>query len=311
MPAGIIIKREQGECVIRPFIYYPVHVFLRHARKNEISTEPPVGIPKRIQRAGAQDVPVLFYRPKAGGDRLPVLFHLHGGGWLFGNAQGVDGLSQYLADRLGCAVINIDYRLADEAPFPYPQTETADVAQYVLNHAGTFGIDPDKASVMGYSAGGHIAAGAAMLLRDRGIRLQKQILCYPFLDFTCFDYASYLGRGGLTAPVLSGAANKLMFAEMKREDPLLSPGHAPLELYRDLPPAILVACGVTDPLSVHAASYAKRLNEAGVKTDYLEYPDAFHGFIEGFGGTLPPANGQCEIAYRALEDIAGLSPFGD
>ena len=303
-------NRKGGGSAIKPAIYYPVHAWLTHARKNETAPSPLKGKPKRIPRKDAPDADILFYRPAAGGDALPVLFNLHGGGWLFGRAWGVDGQSQFLADTLGCAVINVDYRLLDEYPFPYPQRETADVVEYALSHAGTFGIDPERASVMGYSAGGHIAAGAAMLLRDRGVRLQKQILCYPFLDYTCFDYAAYLGRKPAEAPLFVSAANKIMFAEMKKEDPLLSPAHAPLELLRGLPPAILAACGVTDPLSVHAAAYAQRLRAAGVEAEYLEYPDADHGFMEWFSGKNPPEHPQETLLYRAVRDIAALSPFG-
>ena len=219
-------------------------------------------------------------KANAAASLLPVLFNVHGGGWIFGDAEGVDLQSQYLANHLRCFVVNVDYRLLDERPFPYPQTETADAVCYFLAHAAAYGIDPDRAALMGYSAGGHIAAGAAILLRDRGVKLASQVLCYPFLNFVGFDCAAYSNFRGVAAVAFNGFARSVLFEEMAKETALLSPANAKPDLLRGLAPAVIVSCGRNDPLLPQAEAYAEKLRQAGVKCVYREYKAAEHGFLE-------------------------------
>ncbi|MGE5595281.1 MAG: alpha/beta hydrolase fold domain-containing protein, partial [Hyphomicrobiales bacterium] len=65
--------------------------------------------------AGA--IPARLYAPEA--DRpLPVLVYFHGGGWVLGNIDSHDATCRTLANKTGCAVVSVDYRLAPEAKFP-------------------------------------------------------------------------------------------------------------------------------------------------------------------------------------------------
>ena len=104
-------------------VYYPVHLYLGNVRKKQHAAGPYLGKAFVVPRGAEKGVRVRLYRPAKDSERtLPVLFNVHGGAWLFGDAEGVDLQSQYLANHLDCFVVNIDYRMLDEEPFPYQQT---------------------------------------------------------------------------------------------------------------------------------------------------------------------------------------------
>ena len=65
----------------------------------------------------AGPIPARLYRPSAGGT-LPVLVFFHGGGWVVGNVESHDTMCRHFANRAGCVVVSVDYRLAPEHKFP-------------------------------------------------------------------------------------------------------------------------------------------------------------------------------------------------
>lgn len=261
--------------------FFPVHLYLANVRKKGHNPGPYHGEAFSVPRKGLPEVRVRLYRPADHtGGVLPVLFNVHGGAWIHGDAEGLDLQSQYLANHLKCFVVNVDYRLLDEHPFPYPQEETADTVAYFLAHAAEYGIDPEKAALAGYSAGGHIAAGTAMLLRDRGIKLTAQVLGYPFLNFIGFDFAFYNGFKGTAGKVFNRLTKKVLFQKMPMDCTFLSPARAEPEELKGLAPAVIIGCGKGDPLLPQAVEYAEKLTAAGVPAVFREYRDAEHGFLE-------------------------------
>ncbi|MBQ6164966.1 MAG: alpha/beta hydrolase [Clostridia bacterium] len=261
--------------------YFPVHLYLKNVRRKQHNRGPYEGKIFIVPRGKEKGVRVRLYRPVSDSGRtLPVLFNVHGGGWIFGDAEGVDLQSQYLANHLDCFVVNIDYLMADEKPFPYQQTEIADTVEYFISHCRTYHIDPDRIALMGYSAGGHLCAGAAILLRERGVRLCTQVLCYPFLNFIGFDYAKYGGYSEKIAPAFNRAIDRIFFENEPKDSLLVSPGNAEAYELRGLAPAVIITCGAGDPLLPQGEEYAWKLTGAGVKNVYKEYEKAVHGFME-------------------------------
>lgn len=229
-----------------------------------------------VPRENAKPIMTYLYRPAGGGENLPVVFNVHGGAWVGGDALLLDTQSQEMADRLGAMVVNINYVKADVKPFPYAQYEIRDTVRYFAHHAKEYDIDAQRFAVMGYSAGGHLSACAAQLLQQDGIRLSCQVLCYPFLDFTFQGETNNEMKDTLAG--LNGL-NDIFFPKLEATDPLVSPGLIQEQCLKELPDTIIVTCG-QDSLKSHADRYARRLEEAGVRVYMLDYPDSVHGFLE-------------------------------
>jgi acetyl esterase/lipase len=96
---------------------------------------------------------------------LPVVIWLHGGGWRFGDRHLAPDLAQF-AERAGLAVVSIEYRLSDEAKFPAPIEDVKTAVRWVRSVASYFRVDGGHIGLWGSSAGGHIAACAALSLED-------------------------------------------------------------------------------------------------------------------------------------------------
>ena len=99
---------------------------------------------------------VLAYRME---DRraLPLFINIHGGGFVFANADMDDPFMPGLAREADAKIISIDYSLAPEHPFPMAVEECYAVAQYAREHAAQMGIDPARIAMGGHSAGDNFA----------------------------------------------------------------------------------------------------------------------------------------------------------
>jgi acetyl esterase/lipase len=102
-----------------------------------------------------------LYIPAATSGPLSTVLWLHGGGWRFGDRRLAPDLRAF-AQRSKLAVVSIDYRLSDEAKFPAPVEDVKTAVRWVRSVAGEFGLDGDRIGLWGSSAGGHLAACAAL-----------------------------------------------------------------------------------------------------------------------------------------------------
>ncbi len=259
--------------------YWLLHQAMQRGRNKVRKKEPLIGQHFTVPRSGAKSVETFLYRPeKAISKSLPTLFNVHGGAWVGGDATTLDSQSQYIADRLGCFVVNINYTKLDVEPFPYPQQEIRDTVLYFRNHAKEYGIDITRFSLIGYSAGGHLCAGTAILLRDAGFQLNSQFLCYPFLDFTNFGMEGMgmeQGKAEKTDKLMDG----LFFPKMGKATSLLSPAAAPKEILKGLAAAEIITCGEDELLS-QSVQYEEHLTKAGVEVLRKDYRGSIHGFLE-------------------------------
>ena len=117
-------------------------------------------------------VPVRLLRPVKA-EKLPVIFFMHGGGFVEGNNDTHSMAQRKLAAYSGCVVIGIDYSLAPEIKYPRAIKECVAVCHYVSEHADEYGIDPEKIGFAGDSGGANMAMGVCMCLRDEGFDVSK------------------------------------------------------------------------------------------------------------------------------------------
>jgi acetyl esterase len=228
-----------------------------------------------VRDVDAAGVPARLYRPEAatGG---AVLF-MHGGGWAIGSIETHDGLCREIANASGASVLSVDYRLAPEDPHP-AALDDCDAAWYWLRLAADeLGLDYERVALAGDSAGGALAAGLALRLRDRGeppARLQA--LLYPCVD-PALDGASALefAEGfGLTR------ANMRWFWKtyLAGAQPTADSAPALAEDLSGLPPALVITAS-HDVLRDEGEAYAERLRAAGVTTELVRVDGTLHGFL--------------------------------
>ncbi len=126
------------------------------------------------------DVPALKARLYAV-DHVPrpALLYLHGGGFVIGSPNTHDSLCRQLALHSGCTVLSLAYRLAPEHRFPAAVFDTWAALETLLDPPPAWRLRPGPCAVGGDSAGGTLAAVAALHARDRGWPLALQLLITP------------------------------------------------------------------------------------------------------------------------------------
>ncbi|MGH9039120.1 MAG: alpha/beta hydrolase fold domain-containing protein, partial [Acidimicrobiia bacterium] len=122
-----------------------------------------VGVEDRLLPGADGTVPVRIYTPAgAGPGPLPVLVWFHLGGFVFGSVDWIDPISRTLANRSGCVVVSVDYRLAPEHPYPAAVDDAWTAVTWVAEHAAEIGADPARLAVGGDSAGANLATVACL-----------------------------------------------------------------------------------------------------------------------------------------------------
>lgn len=107
-----------------------------------------------------------IYRPQAAGDAvLPVIVSVHGGGWVYGDKERYQYYCMDLA-RKGFAVVNFNYRLAPEDPFPAAIEDVNRVFCWLADHAREYGIDLERLYTVGDSAGGQLSSQYIAMLTN-------------------------------------------------------------------------------------------------------------------------------------------------
>lgn len=110
-----------------------------------------------------------------------ALLWFHGGGYVMG--FGDDALGKLLAADVGCTVVSVDYRLAPEHPYPAGADDGFAAFKWLRDNAASLGIDENSIAIGGASAGGGLAAGVTLMIRDASEPLPIfQLLMYPMLD---------------------------------------------------------------------------------------------------------------------------------
>jgi acetyl esterase/lipase len=219
-----------------------------------------------------------------------AVVHAHGGGMIAGS---VDLFAPFVADhvaRSGVPVLSVAYRLAPEVHGETPAEDVFTGLTWLIDHADELGVDPTRIGVFGHSSGAGIAAGAAVLARDRGVPLAHQILLYPMLDDRTTEPDPHLAPTALW----TYHSNSIGWGELLGGDPP-GPVAAParLEDATGLPPTY-IEVGELDIFRDECVAYASKLWHCGVSAELHVHP----GLPHGFDHMQPDA----EFTRRALAD---------
>ncbi|MFI6996891.1 alpha/beta hydrolase [Nocardia sp. NPDC050175] len=250
-------------------------------------------------------LPVRVYRPSTGGTDLPLVVHVHGGGFV-GTAAQCDWANSHLAARLPAVVVSVEHRLlAPGTPLSDAIDDGWDVLRHIVEHAAEWGIDPARTAVVGESTGALIVAMAAIRAKAVGLQLRAQVLINPASDLTetMYDYPS-MSRYAHTQ---TASVPKLRLFQRLAVPPGTDP-HLVSPLFAadlgGLAPALVVV-PTLDPVADHGRRYAARLREFGTPVKLSEHPGAPHAFIT-LPGVVPQAKAaRAEIAEFLRGRLAG------
>lgn len=272
-----------------------------------LRTAPPLVTPETLAEAGLEsveasiaasdgyEIDVTVVRPigQCGGG--PGILHTHGGGMVMGDRwTGTAWLLPVLV-RHGAVMVTVDYRLAPEHPDPTPVEDCYTALAWTAEHAAELGIDAGRLLVAGASAGGGLAAGIALLARDRGgPSLCGQMLIYPMLDDRNDTISSQQIDG---VGVWDRASNLMGWTALlgeRRGGDQVSCYAAPARAtdLAGLPPTY-IDCGSSEVFRDEDVAFASGIWAAGGDAELHVWPGAFHGFE----GLVPDAT----LARQAIE----------
>lgn len=228
----------------------------------------------------------------------PALLYFHGGGFTIGSIDTHDRVCRMLAAGGDCLVFSVGYRLAPEHRFPSAHDDAFDSLAWLRDEAVALGVDPLRIAVGGDSAGGTLAAAAAIHARDRGWTLALQLLIYPGVA-SHQDSDSH--RRFANGYLLDAAAVQWFFTQTLRDERDRHDWRfAPLAAadLGGLAPA-WIAGAEYDPLIDEDRSYAERLRAAGVAVRFVQYDGMIHSFFQ-HGGFVRAARRAHQDACAAL-----------
>lgn len=230
---------------------------------------------------GQPEVTVYVVNAKPGSEPRPAILHTHGGGFVVGSAKQELPYLQQLAKDVDCVIVTVEYRLAPETRYSGSIEDNYAGLRWLHAQAATLGVDRARIAVMGESAGGGHAALLAIAARDRGeVPVAFQSLIYPMLDDRtggAVRLPAFIGAIGWDGPANQyGWRSFLGMAPGTGQVPAAAVPARVTDLSR-LPPTFIAVGGI-DLFAPEDMTYARRLTESGVATEFLLIPGAFHGF---------------------------------
>lgn len=250
---------------------------------------------------------VHVYTPTAASIGLrPSLIMFHGGGWTHGTPEMDEELARLFASELRAVVINVDYRLAPEHPFPEPLNDCYTALDWAINNATEYMIDTARIGLWGFSSGGNLAAAVALkdsieqpVPRVKHVSLVAPVTCHPDLYPPALrsngSSAQTFGQGGSVPSTIAMCKFWCTFicclfllTTLVDECPAglyantsFSHPYASI-LLADPPkhhPPVHISVAARDMLRDEGIAYALRLRNRGIDTQLEVIPGVPHEFI--------------------------------
>ena len=226
-------------------------------------------------------VPCYVFTAKNRTANCPVHINVHGGGFVRPHVLRDEIYSAKVADAIQGIVVDVDYSLAPEYPYPRAFNETYEVCRWVFSMLERWDADVKRVSMGGHSAGANLTAAVCL----KANQTKEFRFCLQVLDYGCFDMvtdpADKPEAESNLIPVERGRMFSLAYTDGNPEhlkDPYCSPLLASDEMLKGLPEALITSAG-HDNFRFEDADYAARLVAAGVKVTAQCFLESYHGFI--------------------------------
>ena len=223
----------------------------------------------------------VVYLPATDGATPAVHVNFHGGGYVLPFIDIDDPLCRCVAAEAGVVVINVDYVVAPQHPFPAPARQAYEIVQWVAANGAEQGWDGSRLTVGGQSAGGGLAAAVARQALDHnGPALALQVLHYPPLDLatSAKDKHAAATKPKLRPWMAEVFDGSYVPNPQDRLDPLVSPANpADTADLHGIAPALVITAAL-DLLRAEGVAYADRLREAGVLVEHHDVIGADHAY---------------------------------
>ncbi|ABV38145.1 conserved hypothetical protein [Shewanella sediminis HAW-EB3] len=243
------------------------------------------------------DVPVRIYHP-APEKALPVIVYLHGGGHMAGSVTVYDPICRKLANATQHIVVSVDYRLAPECRFPAGLNDAYTVVKNIWSTLDNRKVNyQQQLAVVGDSGGGALVASVSAKAQfDNQVKIDKQVMIYPSLDYTMQSRSieqnaeGYLLQKGKIGWYFDNYFNA--GDDRRKASPLQGE-------FTDGLPATLVFTAEFCPLRDEGTSYIEKLNKTGVTTKLIHFPDMIHTFMN----MEDLVKSECESVYRSITEF--------
>ena len=248
-------------------------------------------------------VPVRIFRPSYTIGIIPVVMFFHGGGWVAGDVDTHDRLVREIAVAVHAAVVFVGFGRAPEVRFPIAVEQAYAATTYVVNNADRLNLDGTRLAVVGDGAGGNMAAAVTIMAKQRrGPKIVFQVLFYPptAVNFEAASYQDWRNGPWLTKQDMEWFWDVYLPSQGDRADVIATPLSATIDQLRGLPEALLITAEL-DVLRDEGESYARKLQEAYVRTTCTRYIGTIHDFVmlNALADT-PAARGALAQAAAAL-----------
>jgi acetyl esterase/lipase len=229
---------------------------------------------------------LYIYRPKnLKNKKTPVIYYMHGGGYLIGNATMYGTTFSYLANKHNATVISIEYRLSTKAPYPADLNDAYSGLKYIYHNADKLNIDKNNIIIMGESAGGGLTARLGLYNKDHDkIPIKGQVLIYPMLDYRTGGNNDIYKNEYAGEYIWTKELNQIGWTSLKKDQIIpekemlyYSPAMASVEELKGLPDTFIIVGGL-DLFVNECFDYANKLIQAGIPTEFFCEPGVVHAY---------------------------------
>ena len=220
--------------------------------------------------------------PSKNSDNLPVIFYIHGGGWVMGNEVTHQHLVYNLATMTPAIIIFPIYTPSPEAQYPQTTQDLFSTLQFLPQIAEEYNLNLDNLCVAGDSVGGNMATVMALMAKQNNNypKIKFQLLLYPVTasNFNTASYQEYADGPWLTKKAMEWFWHQYAPNQQSRQEIYASPLQAKIEDLQGLPPTLIIT-DENDVLRDEGEEYARKLDKAGVEVYNVRINGTIHDFM--------------------------------